>query len=82
MGILTWIILGLLAGALARWLMPGDDKMGWLKTMLLGILGANIGGWAGAYLGLGEVSGINFATILTATAGAFVILFLYNKFVK
>ncbi len=82
MGIISWIILGLVAGALARWLMPGDDKMGWIMTMILGISGAFAGGFIGSFVGLGSVSGFNFATIITATVGAFVLLFAYNKFVK
>ena len=82
MGIISWIILGLVAGALARWLMPGEDKMGWIMTMILGIAGAFAGGFIGSFVGLGSVSGFNFATIITATVGAFILLFAYNKFVK
>ena len=82
MGILSWIILGLVAGALARWLMPGEDKMGWIMTMILGIAGAFAGGFIGSFIGLGSVSGFNIATILTATAGAVILLFTYNKFIK
>lgn len=82
MGILSWVILGLLAGALARWLMPGNDKMGWIMTIVLGIAGAFLGGFVGSIVGLGSVSGFNIATVLTATVGAFVLLFAYNKFVK
>lgn len=82
MGILSWVVLGLLAGALARWLMPGDDKMGWIMTIVLGIAGAFVGGFIGSVIGLGSLSGFNFATVLTATVGAFVLLFVYNKFVK
>lgn len=82
MGILSWVVLGLLAGALARWLMPGNDKMGWIMTIILGIAGAFLGGFVGSIVGLGSVSGFNIATVLTATVGAFVLLFAYNKFVK
>ncbi|WP_261844506.1 GlsB/YeaQ/YmgE family stress response membrane protein [Aliamphritea ceti] len=82
MGIISWIILGLVAGALARWLMPGEDKMGWIMTMVLGIAGAFAGGFIGSFVGLGSVSGFNFATIITSTVGAFILLFAYNKFVK
>ncbi|MCV5261100.1 GlsB/YeaQ/YmgE family stress response membrane protein, partial [Vibrio parahaemolyticus] len=45
MGIISWIILGLIAGALAKWLMPGKDGGGWIATMLLGIAGAFVGGF-------------------------------------
>ncbi|HAF08894.1 MAG TPA: GlsB/YeaQ/YmgE family stress response membrane protein [Chloroflexi bacterium] len=44
MGIIGWIIIGLIAGAIARWIMPGPDPMGWLGTMALGIVGSLVGG--------------------------------------
>lgn len=81
MGWIAWIILGLVAGALARWLMPGEDKMGWILTILLGIGGAFVGGYLGSLLGLGSVSGFNIMTIITATVGAFILLFAYNKLI-
>ena len=80
MGILSWIVLGLIAGALAQWLMPGKDGGGWLVTMLLGIGGAFVGGYLGSFLGVGVTGGgINLASIGTATAGAFLLLFVYRK---
>ena len=48
MGILSWIVLGLIAGALAKWLMPGRDGGGWIITMVLGIAGAFVGGYLGS----------------------------------
>lgn len=82
MGILSWIILGLIAGALAKMLMPGDDKGGLLVTMALGIAGAFAGGWLGSFAGMGAVGGLSLASIATATVGAFVLLFVYNKFIR
>jgi uncharacterized membrane protein YeaQ/YmgE (transglycosylase-associated protein family) len=82
MGILSWIVLGLIAGALAKLLMPGKDGGGWLVTMALGIAGAFVGGYIGSLLGLGgSADGINIGSIVTATVGAFVLLFVY-KLVK
>jgi uncharacterized membrane protein YeaQ/YmgE (transglycosylase-associated protein family) len=79
MGILSWIVLGLVAGALAKWLMPGKDGGGWFVTMLLGIAGAFAGGFLGSALGVGGgATGVNLGSILTATVGAFVLLFLYR----
>ena len=79
MGIISWIILGLIAGALAKQLMPGKDGGGWLITIALGIAGSFVGGFLGSFLGLGSTGDFSIASILTATAGAFVILFIYNK---
>jgi uncharacterized membrane protein YeaQ/YmgE (transglycosylase-associated protein family) len=82
MGILSWIVLGLIAGALAKWLMPGRDGGGWIITMVLGIAGAFVGGYLGTMLGLGGgADGVNIGSIITATVGAFVLLFIY-KIVK
>lgn len=76
MGPLSWILVGLLAGVLARFLMPGKDRLGCLMTMLLGVAGAFIGGLLASYLGFGGITGPNVPTLLTATAGAVVLLFV------
>ena len=80
MGILSWIILGLIAGVLAKWIMPGRENMGLLITIVLGIAGAFVGGFLGSLIGLGGANGLNFGSIVIATAGAFVLLFLYRQF--
>jgi len=82
MGILSWIILGVIAGALAKLIMPGKDGGGFFLTMGLGIAGAFVGGWIGSFLGFGSVTGINLGSIGTATAGAFLILFGYKQIKK
>jgi len=79
MGIFSWIVLGLIAGALAKWLMPGKDGGGLFVTMLLGIAGAFVGGYLGSFAGAGVTGGgINLVSIGTATAGALVLLFAYR----
>jgi uncharacterized membrane protein YeaQ/YmgE (transglycosylase-associated protein family) len=83
MGILSWIVLGIIAGALAKWLMPGKDGGGLFITMLLGIAGAFLGGYLGSFIGIGATGGgINLVSIGTATAGAFVLLFVYRMIKK
>ncbi len=82
MGVLSWIVLGVIAGALAKLLMPGKDGGGFLLTMGLGIAGAFVGGWIGSLVGLGSITGVNFGSIFTATAGAFLILFVYKQLKK
>lgn len=78
MGILSWIILGLIAGALAKWLMPGRQGGGWILTMVLGIVGAFVGGWLGTLVGFGSVTGINIGSIVTAVVGALVVLLIHR----
>ena len=82
MGILTWVVLGLIAGALGKWIMPGDDGGGFFKTMLLGIVGAVVGGFIGTRLGIGAVDGFNLQSIAVATGGALVVLAAYRWFKK
>lgn len=78
MGILSWIIMGLLAGAVAKWLMPGKDPGGCLITVLLGIGGGIVGGYIGTQLGFGKVDGFNLGSFGLATAGAVLLLYLYR----
>ena len=79
MGILSWIVLGLLVGALAKWIMPGPDPGGIFVTMLIGIAGAFVGGFIGTQLGLGDVTGFNLGSLGLATGGALLLLFGHRK---
>ncbi|WP_428034802.1 GlsB/YeaQ/YmgE family stress response membrane protein [Amphritea sp.] len=79
MGILSWIILGLIAGVLAKWIMPGKDGGGFIITTLLGIAGAFVGGYLGNLIGFGTLNGLSLGSIATATVGAFILLFVYKK---
>jgi uncharacterized membrane protein YeaQ/YmgE (transglycosylase-associated protein family) len=78
MGILSWIVLGLIAGALAKWIMPGKDDGGIIITILLGVAGAFVGGYLGSLIGIGSIGDLSVVSILTATAGAFLLLFVYR----
>ena len=73
---LYWSLLGLLAGTLAKFLVPGRDPPGCIITIVLGMLGAVVGGWIGTRLGWGHVTRGSFdlRSILVATAGAVVVL--------
>ena len=71
-----WIIIGLLAGALAKLLMPGKDPGGCIVTMLLGIAGALLAGWLGKMLGWYEAN--EGAGFIAAVVGAFLILLVYR----
>ncbi|MBL8250073.1 MAG: GlsB/YeaQ/YmgE family stress response membrane protein [Candidatus Competibacter sp.] len=78
MGILSWLVFGLIAGWLAKFIMPGADPGGWIVTILLGVAGAVVGGFIGTMLGFGDVTGFNFGSLVLAVIGAIVLLFLYR----
>lgn len=78
MGILTWIIFGLIAGAIAKFIMPGNQGMGWLMTIILGIVGAFVGGWIGSMLGWGTVNEFDIKSVLLAVVGALLVLWIYG----
>ena len=78
MGFLVWLGLGAVAGLLAKLIMPGNDPGGFIVTILLGIVGAVLGGWIGTRLGIGNVSGFNIQSILVATGGAILVLIIYR----
>ncbi|MBK6281155.1 MAG: GlsB/YeaQ/YmgE family stress response membrane protein [Gammaproteobacteria bacterium] len=82
MGILSWIVMGLIVGVLAKFIMPGKDPGGFVITVALGIGGAFVGGYIGSFLGLGAVSGINVASIFISTLGAIVLLAVYRTLKK
>ncbi len=78
MGILSWIFLGLIAGALAKFIMPGKDPGGILATIAIGIAGGMVGGFLGTFIGLGEIASFDLGGIFIATAGAILLLVLYR----
>ncbi len=78
MGIISWILFGLVAGALAKWAIPGKDPGGVVVTMLIGIAGAFIGGYIATLLGFGSVTGFDLRSLLIAICGAVGLLFLYR----
>jgi len=79
MGILSWILFGLIAGLLAKWIMPGKDPGGFIVTILIGIAGAVVGGFISTALGFGDISGFDLRSMLIAIGGALVLLFAYRK---
>lgn len=82
MGILSWVVLGLVAGILAKLIMPGKDGGGFIITVVLGVAGAFVGGWVGSFLGLGTTSGFSIGSIATATVGALLLLIIYRMVKK
>jgi len=79
MGIIGWIILGVIAGAIARTLHKGNEPGGLLGTMVVGILGALLGGLIASAVGVGSIgSFFSIATWAIAIGGAFLLLVLYD----
>ena len=78
MGFIAFLILGLIAGAIAQLLMPGKQGGGWLITLVLGVVGALLGGWLGSLLfnaPLGDFFSI--WTWVLAIVGSFIVLLIY-----
>src|SRR5262249_29838959 len=79
MGILSWIVLGLVAGILAKFLMPGQGPAGFVVTILLGIAGALVGGYLGSQLlNIGDVTGFDLRSVALAVGGAVLLLVIYG----
>ena len=78
MGIISWVVVGLIAGLLAKWCMPGTGPDGFIVTVLIGMAGASIGGFILRLLGGAGATGFNVWSILVAALGAIILLFLYG----
>ena len=79
MGIIAWIVLGLIAGAIAKLIMPGDDPGGFFLTIVIGIVGALLGGFIATQLGFGGLGGFfNLWTWVVAIGGSVILLVIYR----
>jgi uncharacterized membrane protein YeaQ/YmgE (transglycosylase-associated protein family) len=81
MGIISWIVVGLIAGALAKLVLPGDDPGGIIVTAVIGMVGAVVGGFVIGIFGGTGATGFNVWSILVATVGAIVLLLIYRVIV-
>lgn len=77
---LGWVVIGLIAGVLAKWIMPGRDPGGIIITIILGIAGGLLGGWLATVIGIG--AGGNIWNLVLATAGAVLLLWIYRMVKK
>lgn len=83
MGFIGWILLGLIAGAIAKLILPGKQGGGWFATLILGVIGALVGGWLGSLLfntGLQEFFSLQ--TWLLAIGGSLVVLLIWGLITK
>ncbi|HVR32663.1 MAG TPA: GlsB/YeaQ/YmgE family stress response membrane protein [Acidimicrobiia bacterium] len=78
LGILWLLLIGLIAGALARAIVPGPDPMAWWQTIVLGVIGSFVGGFIGSLLGDGDITDLNTSGILLSVVGAVVALLVYR----
>ena len=86
MNIIAWIILGLLAGAIAKAIVPGYQGGNWLATMVLGIVGAFIGGTLHSFIQNGNLQltapGLSIGGVVIAVLGAIIAIFLYGTLAR
>jgi len=78
MGILSWIILGGIAGWLASIVMKRNDQMGCIANIVAGVVGAFVGGWVFSLFGGGSVTGLNLTSLIVAFVGAVIVLAILN----
>lgn len=79
MGFIWWLVVGLIVGSLAKFIMPGRDPGGIVVTALLGVAGAFVSGAIASALGIGSFTGFDVGSIVIATLGAILLLFAYRK---
>ncbi len=78
MGFIAWLIIGLLAGVIAKLIMPGKQPGGVIVTMLLGIAGGFLGGWIGSAITGKGLTGFTLWSLILAVVGSVILLFLYR----
>lgn len=78
MGIIAWIVFGLIAGAIAKAIMPGRQGGGFIITTILGVIGAFVGGFLGSLLFNKPITGFNIGSMLLAIVGALIVLAIYG----
>jgi uncharacterized membrane protein YeaQ/YmgE (transglycosylase-associated protein family) len=82
MGILLWALFGLIAGAIAKFIMPGKAPGGIVLTIVLGIVGAVVGGFVGTWLGFGDVTGFDVRSLALAVGGGLLVLIVFGFLTK
>lgn len=80
MGLGSWILMGLIAGAVGRFVLPGKDSAGCIATVLTGVAGALLGGGVATYLGFGGISGFDVRSLVVAILGSVLLLITLRLF--
>lgn len=80
MDVLSWVVFGLIVGAIANWINPAPSQGGWVGAMVLGIVGALIGGWLGNLIFGVTVTGFNLSSFIVAVVGSIIVLWVARAF--
>ncbi|MCB9048469.1 MAG: GlsB/YeaQ/YmgE family stress response membrane protein [Lewinellaceae bacterium] len=78
MGLIYWLLIGFAAGAIAKMLTPQEEKGGWASSIIIGIVGSVVGGFVAGLIGIASKGLLG--SLLIATAGAFLVLFIYHRY--
>ena len=79
LGLCSWIVVGLIVGAIARAIFPGRQPMGWIATALLGMAGSLIGGFLSSLVGSGTVRFLHPGEIISSLVGALILLWIVSR---
>jgi uncharacterized membrane protein YeaQ/YmgE (transglycosylase-associated protein family) len=82
MHILAWLVLGLIAGFIASKIVNRQGNEGLLMNIVIGVVGAEVGGWLFRLFGMSGVTGLNVWSLLVAVVGATVLLFIYHQLIR
>jgi uncharacterized membrane protein YeaQ/YmgE (transglycosylase-associated protein family) len=82
MHIIAWLVLGLLAGFIASKIVNRQGNQGLLMNIVIGVVGAEVGGWLFRLFGMSGVTGLNVYSLLVAVLGAVILLFIYHQLIR
>ncbi|MFT5166612.1 MAG: putative membrane protein YeaQ/YmgE (transglycosylase-associated protein family) [Saprospiraceae bacterium] len=83
MGLIGWLLIGLLAGAGAKMVTPQNEKGGWVSSLIIGIIGSVVGGFLGGLIGINRLLGHSWiGSLIIAFLGAILVLYIYHKYLK
>jgi uncharacterized membrane protein YeaQ/YmgE (transglycosylase-associated protein family) len=82
MHIIAWLLLGLIAGFIASKIVNRQGNQGLLMSLVIGVVGAEVGGWLFRLFGMSGVTGLNLYSLLVAVLGATVLLFIYHQLIR
>ena len=82
MHIIAWLVLGLIAGFIASKIVNRQGNQGLLMSLVIGVVGAEVGGWLFRLFGMSGVTGLNLYSLIVAVLGATVLLFIYHQLIR